>query len=126
MGTFNPATAACRSKAAAQGELVAEDEMTYGDLSKQYAHQTFGAHFVELGVHAFTGEIRLRRMLAVCAAGRILNPKLARSQVIGAMVMGAGAALMENWWWTRALAASSTTTLRPTRCPCMRIFRSRT
>jgi xanthine dehydrogenase YagR molybdenum-binding subunit len=83
-------------EAAAQGELVAEDEMTYGDLSKQYAHQTFGAHFVELGVHAFTGEIRLRRMLAVCAAGRILNPKLARSQVIGAMVMGAGAALMEE------------------------------
>ncbi|MNY00876.1 Xanthine dehydrogenase molybdenum-binding subunit [compost metagenome] len=82
--------------AAAQGELVAQDEMTYGDLSKQYAHQTFGAHFVELGVHAFTGEIRLRRMLAVCAAGRILNPKLARSQVIGAMVMGAGAALMEE------------------------------
>lgn len=35
-------------------------------------------------------------MLAVCAAGRILNPKSARSQVIGAMVMGAGAALMEE------------------------------
>jgi len=47
-------------------------------------------------VHAATGEIRLRRMLAVCAAGRILNPKTARSQVIGAMTMGAGAALMEE------------------------------
>ena len=35
-------------------------------------------------------------MLAVCAAGRILNPKTARSQVIGAMTMGAGAALMED------------------------------
>lgn len=35
-------------------------------------------------------------MLAVCAAGRILNPKAARSQVIGAMTMGAGAALMEE------------------------------
>ena len=35
-------------------------------------------------------------MLAVCAAGRILNPKSARSQVIGAMTMGAGAALMEE------------------------------
>ena len=41
-------------------------------------------------------EIRVRRMLAVCAAGRILNPKSARSQVIGAMTMGAGAALMEE------------------------------
>jgi len=35
-------------------------------------------------------------MLAVCAAGRILNPMTARSQVIGAMTMGAGAALMEE------------------------------
>lgn len=45
---------------------------------------------------AWTGEIRIRRMLAVCAAGRILNPTTARSQVIGGMVMGAGAALMEE------------------------------
>jgi xanthine dehydrogenase YagR molybdenum-binding subunit len=44
----------------------------------------------------YTGEIRVRRMLAVCAAGRILNPKAARSQVIGAMTMGVGAALMEE------------------------------
>src|SRR3546814_15197125 len=35
-------------------------------------------------------------MLAVCAAGRILNPKTARSQVIGAMTMGVGAELMEE------------------------------
>lgn len=35
-------------------------------------------------------------MLAVCAAGRILNPTTARSQVIGAMTMGLGAALMEE------------------------------
>src|SRR3546814_15429315 len=45
---------------------------------------------------AATGAIRVRRMLAVCAAGRIPNPKTARSQVIGAMTMGAGAALMEE------------------------------
>src|SRR5213075_1689527 len=57
---------------------------------------TFGAHFVEVGVRAVTGECRIRRMLAVCAAGRILNPKLARSQVIGAMTMGVGAALTEE------------------------------
>jgi xanthine dehydrogenase YagR molybdenum-binding subunit len=43
-----------------------------------------------------TAEVRIRRMLAVCSAGRILNPKSARSQVIGAMTMGAGAALMEE------------------------------
>ncbi len=75
--------------------LVAEDLIEYGDLDKRFQQATFGAHFVELGVDAATGETRLRRMLAVCAAGRILNPKTARSQVIGAMTMGAGAALME-------------------------------
>jgi xanthine dehydrogenase YagR molybdenum-binding subunit len=83
-------------EAALSADLVAEDTMEYGDLAKQYAQQTFGAHFVEVAVDAVTGEIRLRRMLAVCAAGRILNPKTARSQVIGAMTMGAGAALMEE------------------------------
>ena len=82
--------------ALAQGELQAEDAMEYGDLSKRYAQQTFAAHFVEVGVDVATGEIRIRRMLAVCAAGRIINPMAARSQIIGGMTMGAGAALMEE------------------------------
>jgi len=82
---------------AAQGaELVAEDAIEFGDLDKQYQQSTFGSHFVEVAVDAYTGEVRVRRMLAVCAAGRILNPKSARSQVIGAMTMGVGAALMED------------------------------
>ncbi|MDO9439173.1 aldehyde oxidoreductase molybdenum-binding subunit PaoC [Hydrogenophaga sp.] len=75
--------------------LVAEDSIEFGDLAKKNQLSTFGAHFVEVGVDAYTAEIRVRRMLAVCAAGRILNPKSARSQVIGAMTMGVGAALME-------------------------------
>ncbi|NUZ07348.1 aldehyde oxidoreductase molybdenum-binding subunit PaoC [Piscinibacter koreensis] len=84
------------AQAAAGGELVAEDAIEYGELHKKYQQSTFGAHFVEVGVDRFTGETRVRRMLAVCAAGRILNPKSARSQVIGAMTMGVGAALMEH------------------------------
>jgi xanthine dehydrogenase YagR molybdenum-binding subunit len=83
-------------RAAVDGELVAEDAIEYGDLDKKYQQSTFGGHFVEVGVDIATAEIRIRRMLAVCAAGRILNPKSARSQVIGAMTMGAGAALMEE------------------------------
>ena len=82
--------------AAKGAELVAEDHIEYGDLDKRYQQSTFAAHFVEAAVDAATGEIRVRRMLAVCAAGRILNPKSARSQVIGAMTMGVGAALMEE------------------------------
>ncbi len=81
---------------AGSGGLVAEDAIEFGDLDKRYHQSTFGAHFVEVGVDAATGETRVRRMLAVCAAGRILNPKTARSQVIGAMTMGVGAALMES------------------------------
>jgi xanthine dehydrogenase YagR molybdenum-binding subunit len=83
-------------QAAAGGEIVAEDQIEYGDLDKKYQQSTFAGHFVEAAVDAWTGEVRIRRMLAVCAAGRILNPKSARSQVIGAMTMGAGAALMEE------------------------------
>jgi xanthine dehydrogenase YagR molybdenum-binding subunit len=86
------------SLAAAAGAsgLSAEDSIEYGDLDERYQQSTFAAHFVEVGVDAATGEIRVRRMLAVCSAGRILNPKAARSQLIGAMTMGVGAALMEE------------------------------
>jgi xanthine dehydrogenase YagR molybdenum-binding subunit len=82
--------------AAQSSEIVAEDSIEFGELSKKYQQSTFGAHFVEVAVDSATGETRVRRMLAVCAAGRILNPTSARSQVIGAMTMGVGAALMED------------------------------
>ncbi|TCP65616.1 aldehyde oxidoreductase molybdenum-binding subunit PaoC [Sphingomonas sp. PP-CE-1G-424] len=82
--------------AARNGPLTAEDFIEYGDLAKKYQQSTFAGHFVEVAVDSFTGQTRIRRMLAVCAAGRILNPKSARSQVIGGMTMGAGAALMEE------------------------------
>lgn len=78
------------------GPLEAEDKMEWGDIDDAYQQSTFGAHFVEAGVDIWTGEVRVRRMLAVCDAGRILNPKTARSQMIGAMTMGLGGALMEE------------------------------
>ena len=94
-GARRPQRAARRTRPAPTASS-AEDKIEYGDLDKKYQQSTFGAHFVEVGVDAATGEMRVRRMLAVCAAGRILNPKSARSQVIGAMTMGVGAALMEE------------------------------
>ena len=84
------------AEAAGEHGMEAEDKIEFGDLDKKYQQSTFGAHFAEVAVDAATAEIRVRRMLAVCAAGRILNPKSARSQVIGAMTMGVGAALMEE------------------------------
>ncbi|NYZ63053.1 aldehyde oxidoreductase molybdenum-binding subunit PaoC [Luteimonas deserti] len=82
--------------AAGAGQIVVEDAIEFGDLDQQKQLSTFAAHFCEVGVDALTGETRVRRMLSVCAAGRILNPKQARSQIIGAMTMGIGAALCEE------------------------------
>jgi len=84
------------AEAARPDGLVGEDTMEWGDLTKTHQQSTFGGHFVEVAVDIATGETRIRRMLAVCAAGRILNPITARSQVIGAMTMGAGGALSEE------------------------------
>ncbi|MBT2394470.1 xanthine dehydrogenase family protein molybdopterin-binding subunit [Streptomyces sp. ISL-100] len=61
-----------------------------------YARHAFGAHFAEVQVDTVTGEVRVRRLLGVYAAGRILNPRTARSQFIGGMAMGIGMALTEE------------------------------
>ncbi|BFM07746.1 xanthine dehydrogenase family protein molybdopterin-binding subunit [Halioxenophilus aromaticivorans] len=81
---------------ASQGEISADAKMEYSEGRKEFEHQTFGAHFVEVEVNEITFEVRVKRMLAVCDAGRIINPKAAENQVLGGMVMGLGAALMEE------------------------------
>jgi xanthine dehydrogenase YagR molybdenum-binding subunit len=75
--------------------LEADGEIQPGETEKAFSQQSYGAHFAEVGVDADTGEVRLRRMLGVFTAGRILNAKTARSQAIGGMVFGIGAALEE-------------------------------
>jgi xanthine dehydrogenase YagR molybdenum-binding subunit len=77
-------------------ELAASGEIEPGDMAKKYSQQAYGAFFAEVGVDRFTGEIRLRRMLGVFAAGRILNQKTAQSQALGGMIWGIGSALMEE------------------------------
>ena len=62
----------------------------------EFARHSFGAQFVEVAVDVDTGEIRVPRMLGVFAAGRIVNPLTARSQMIGGMTMGLSAALHEE------------------------------
>lgn len=84
------------AKLAEAGPISADGQMTYGDFQDDFEMGTFAGHFCEVGVDAYTGEIRVRRMLAVCDAGRIINPLSARSQVIGAMTMAVGMALMEE------------------------------
>jgi xanthine dehydrogenase YagR molybdenum-binding subunit len=73
----------------------ADGEIRPGTTSTEFSQQSYGAHFAEVGVDMDTGEVRLRRMLGVFTAGRILNEKTARSQAIGGMIFGIGAALEE-------------------------------
>ncbi|MBD2165209.1 xanthine dehydrogenase family protein molybdopterin-binding subunit [Calothrix membranacea FACHB-236] len=63
---------------------------------KQYAKHSFGAIFVEVAVDELLEEIKVRRCVGVYDAGRILNFKTARSQVIGGITWGIGMALMEK------------------------------
>lgn len=76
--------------------LSADGAAVRGETYRTHSQHAFGAHFAEVAVDIDTGETRLRRMLGVFAAGRILNPKTARSQLIGGMIWGVGAALMEE------------------------------
>ena len=73
----------------------ADGEIQPGRTLTEFSQQSYGAHFAEVGVDADTGEVRLRRMLGVFTAGRVLNAKTARSQAIGGMTFGVGAALGE-------------------------------
>jgi len=60
-----------------------------------YAIRTFGAVFVEVGVDPELGLLRLRRFVGSYSAGRIINPRTARAQMIGGMIWGWGMAAME-------------------------------
>ncbi|MGH3511059.1 MAG: xanthine dehydrogenase family protein molybdopterin-binding subunit [Pseudonocardiaceae bacterium] len=73
-----------------------EAEGSVSPPTGKYAMHAFGAQFVEARVHADTGEIRVPRLLGVFAAGRIINPRTARSQFIGGMTMGLSMALHEQ------------------------------
>ena len=56
----------------------------------------FGAHMVEVRVHALSGEVRVPRHVGAFAAGRVLNPTTARSQYLGGMAWGLSSALLEK------------------------------
>lgn len=77
-------------------EIVAEASIEAGKTSESHFSSGFGAHFAEVAVNEWTGEVRVRRMLGVMAMGRILNEKTARSQALGGMIWGIGAALTEE------------------------------
>ncbi|MBV8590068.1 MAG: xanthine dehydrogenase family protein molybdopterin-binding subunit [Acetobacteraceae bacterium] len=76
--------------------VEAQAESKPGDEKKDYSLHAFGAQFAEVRVDPETGEIRLSRYVGAFDAGRVLNAKTARSQLIGGIIFGIGMALFEQ------------------------------
>ena len=83
-------------QAAQLNEWRASNTAAPGADIAAWSHYAFGANFAEVWVDEDLGLVRVPRYLAVIAAGRILNPKTAASQIIGGVVWGIGNALMEE------------------------------
>ncbi|MGY1691467.1 xanthine dehydrogenase family protein molybdopterin-binding subunit [Geodermatophilus sp. SYSU D01105] len=77
----------------------AENSVDQAAQDEDHAAYAFGAQFVEVRVHVDTGELRVPRLYGVFAAGRVINPRTARSQFIGGMTMGLSMALHETSVW---------------------------
>jgi xanthine dehydrogenase YagR molybdenum-binding subunit len=87
------------------GELLGRNRMAYAEDSGSWSPPpfdaplgllTFGAQFAEVAVDPELGLVRVRRMVGAFAPGRVLNPKLATSQLMGGMLWGLGQALLEG------------------------------
>ncbi|TPG72157.1 xanthine dehydrogenase family protein molybdopterin-binding subunit [Hymenobacter nivis] len=78
------------AQAAANAGPAKKDEVGHHSM------HSFGAHFCEVKVDPELGTVRVTRWVSVHAAGRILNAKTARSQIIGGSIFGIGCALMEG------------------------------
>ncbi|MFI9318478.1 xanthine dehydrogenase family protein molybdopterin-binding subunit [Kitasatospora aureofaciens] len=87
---------AFRSKYGSEPPDGAEASGSVQPADDRHAMHAFGAQFAEAHVHLDTGEVRVPRLLGVFAAGRIINPRTARSQFIGGMTMGLSMALHEQ------------------------------
>jgi xanthine dehydrogenase YagR molybdenum-binding subunit len=80
---------------AAQGLYKGKAALAGGAKLKDRIQFAFGAQFLEVRVHALTGEVRTPRAVGAYAAGTIVNPITARSQLMGGMIWGISAALHE-------------------------------
>lgn len=77
------------------GMYKGQPAFTGGTFLKDRIQCAFGAQFVEIRVHERTGEIRVPRLVGAFAAGRIVSPCTARSQLMGGQIWGMSAALHE-------------------------------
>jgi xanthine dehydrogenase YagR molybdenum-binding subunit len=90
-------TLACEKlRADGSAQEASADSAEYVANRGDFARYAFGAQFAEVRVDVASGEVRVQRMLGVFAAGRIINPRTARSQFLGGMTMGVSMALHEE------------------------------
>jgi xanthine dehydrogenase YagR molybdenum-binding subunit len=66
------------------------------ETAQTYEMHCFGAHFCEVRVNRFTGEPRVTRFTTVVDAGRVVNARATRSQLVGGVIFGIGQALLEK------------------------------
>ncbi len=83
-------------RAMSRSSISAIGSSSPGEELTKHSFSSFGAQFCEVRVHRWTREARVSRMLGVFDAGRIINAKTARSQIIGGMIWGVSAALHEG------------------------------
>jgi xanthine dehydrogenase YagR molybdenum-binding subunit len=81
---------------AGKADRIEKEASAEPNERSKYSHSTHSAVFVEVKVDEQLGVIRVTRVVSAVAAGRILNPKLASSQILGAVVGGIGMALHEE------------------------------
>ena len=72
-------------------------------VAERYASYAHSAVFAEVRVDADFGTVRVTRLVNAVAAGRIINPKTARSQILGGVVWGIGMALHEETFMDHTL-----------------------
>jgi xanthine dehydrogenase YagR molybdenum-binding subunit len=81
---------------AGKADRIEKEASAEPNERSKYSHSTHSAVFAEVKVDEQLGVIRVTRVVSAVAAGRILNPKLASSQILGAVVGGIGMALHEE------------------------------
>jgi xanthine dehydrogenase YagR molybdenum-binding subunit len=77
-------------------ELEATTESKPSPENEKYSGKSFSVHFVEVQVHPLTCEVKVTRVVSALDTGKVINPKTARSQMLGALTWGIGIALMEE------------------------------
>src|SRR5229473_219867 len=73
-----------------------KSEATFGNPKPMFSTHSFGCHFVEVTWQPAIARLRVSRVVTVMDAGRIINPLAGRNQIVGAVVMGIGMALLEH------------------------------